>query len=154
MIDAFARYFSGLSQPLHQRVGMRPLFIACLASVLMPGPVVAKPALRDVPAIDDGLFAVGLAHEIRKNCPQIKARYFRALSHLSALRQEALDLGYDADEISSHMKSDAEKQRLRDRAARYMQAQGFEQTTQGYCALGKGEIGRDTETGALLRTTD
>ena len=154
MTHAFAPSVETRRQPFGGQRWVRRLLIACVASVAIVGPVAAKPALRDVPAIDDGLFAVGLAHEIRKKCPQIKARYFKALGFLSALRQEALDLGYDADEISRHMKSDAEKQRLRDRAARYMQAQGFEQTTQGYCALGKGEIGRETQTGALLRATD
>lgn len=114
----------------------------------------AKPALRDVPEIDNGLFTVGLADQIRKNCPDISARFFRALSYLKGLENEARDRGYTEAEVESHLDSDAEKDRLRARARDYMKARGHGQDQQGYCALGREEISQGSAIGALLRATN
>lgn len=120
----------------------------------MTGLASAKPALRDVPVIDNGLFAVGLAHEIRRNCPDISARFFRALGFLRQLEREAEALGYTEAEVEAHLESDVEKDRLRARAARYMADQGFAQDSAGYCALGRSEIARNSQTGTLLRVSN
>ncbi|QJF50857.1 DUF5333 domain-containing protein [Roseobacter ponti] len=114
----------------------------------------AKPALRDVPEIDNGLFTVGLADQIRKNCPDISARFFRALSYLKGLENEARDRGYTEAEVEAHLDSDAEKDRLRARARDYMKTRGHGQDQQGYCALGREEISRGSAIGALLRATN
>ncbi|WP_295313623.1 DUF5333 domain-containing protein [Roseobacter sp.] len=114
----------------------------------------AKPALRDVPEIDNGLFTVGLADQIRKNCPEISARFFRALSYLKGLEKEARDRGYTETEVEAHLDSDAEKDRLRARARDYMKARGHGQDQQGYCALGREEISQGSAIGALLRATN
>ncbi|MEM9576077.1 MAG: DUF5333 domain-containing protein [Pseudomonadota bacterium] len=132
---------------------MRNAMMGAMLASLAAGAVAAKPALRDVPEIDDGLFVVGLAHEIRKNCPSIEARLFKAFGFLRGLERDARDLGYTEDEIRTHLKSKAEKKRLRARAAQYMEAQGFGQDKAGYCALGKAEIARASEIGALLRAS-
>lgn len=132
---------------------MRKVIVGILVAVLAVGAVAAKPALRDVPDIDNGLFVVGLAHEIRKNCPSIDARLFKAFGVLRGLEREARDLGYTEDEIRTHLKSKSEKKRLRARAAKYMESQGFGQDKAGYCALGEAEIARNSEIGALLRTS-
>ena len=130
---------------------MRRVMMTALVTLAMAGPVVAKPSLRDVPQIDDGLFAVGLADRIRKECPQISARFFQAVGFIRALEQSARDLGYSGAEIDAHLDSKAEKNRLRARAADYMASQGLEQTEQGYCALGRAEIAQKSTIGALLR---
>lgn len=130
---------------------MRRVIAVAVLALTVAGAAQAKPALRDVAKIDDGLFVVGLANEIRKACPAIKARYFKALSALRALEQTARDLGYTEDEVTRHIRSDAEKQRLRARAASYMAERGLEQTENGYCALGQAEIAQGSEIGALLR---
>lgn len=127
------------------------ILVTCLA--LMATPLAAKPSLRDVPRIDDGLFAVGLAHEIHKKCPTISARMLKGIGTLRALQSEARDLGYTDAEIRAHVDSRAEKQRLRARAADYMKQRGLGQTPQDYCALGRAEIAQQTDIGALLRTT-
>ncbi len=124
------------------------------AVALCAAPAVAgKPSIRDVKQLDNGLFTVGMAHEIRKNCPHIEGRIFRAITFLRGLEREAYELGYTEDEIRRHLKSDAEKDRLRARAKRYMSARGLEQDAQGYCALGQSEIAEQSGIGALLRVT-
>lgn len=130
---------------------MRGLMLAMGIIVIAASAVASKPALRDVPEIDDGLFTVGLAHTIRKECPAIEARLFRAIGYLKDLERAARGLGYTEDEIRRHLESDAEKARLKARAAEYMQAQGYGQDEKGYCALGATEIARKSEIGALLR---
>lgn len=132
---------------------MRAVMLAAAVIIGLAGGLAAKPALRDVPEIDDGLFVVGLAHLIRKNCPSIEARFFRALGAVNALEQEARDRGYSREEIRAHIDSKAEKARLRARATRYMDAQGLEPTETGYCALGQAEIARKSQIGALLRAS-
>ncbi|WP_227270315.1 DUF5333 domain-containing protein [Roseobacter weihaiensis] len=122
--------------------------------ISLPGGVLAKPALRDVPQIDAQLFAIGLAHEIRENCPTISARLFRALGVLRDLQREAASLGYSESEIRTHIESDTEKDRLRARAADYMAARNLGQDEQGYCALGQAEIAQNSQIGALLRASD
>ncbi|MEO9653246.1 MAG: DUF5333 domain-containing protein [Roseobacter sp.] len=132
---------------------MRAMMFGAIVLLTQAGTVHAKSALRDVPQIDDGLFTVGLAHEIRKKCPSIEARLFKALGALNDLERTARDLGYSEEEIRQHLKSKAEKKRLRERAARYMGERGFDQDKKGYCALGQAEIAQKTKVGALLRAS-
>ena len=127
--------------------------MACMAAITGSA-ALAKPAIRDVPALDNGLFAVGLAEEIRRNCPQISGRMFKAFGYLQDLASDAFELGYTRAEIQAHIKSDVEKDRLRKRAAIYMADQGFDQDSAGYCALGKSEIERNSITGTLLRVSN
>lgn len=111
----------------------------------------SKPALRDVPQIDEGLFTVGLADQIRKNCPDISARMFRALAYLTDLKHTARDLGYTRAEVEAHLDSDVEKDRLRARAGAYFDERGLAKDAAGYCALGAQEIKDETAVGRLLR---
>lgn len=130
---------------------MRSLAMAVAVSIGLAQGAGAQTSIRNVPVLDDGLFTVGLAHQIRRYCPQISARMFRAISKLRALERTAKDLGYDEDEIRRHLESDAEKDRMLARAETYMDARGFAQTQDGYCALGRFEIAQNSDIGALLR---
>jgi hypothetical protein len=111
----------------------------------------AKQSLRDVKPIDDGLFEIALADQIRKKCSAVSPRLMRAYGALRALEQEARALGYTAAEIESFVESDVEKARMRKRETAYFKARGIPQDTSGYCRLGREEIERDTGTGRLLR---
>jgi hypothetical protein len=128
----------------------RAMTIATLCAMVATG-ATARPSLRDVPVIDDGLFTLGLADQIRKTCPEISARLFPAYSFAKGLEKQARALGYTEAEVKAHLKSDAEKNRLRARAKAYFKAQGLPQDPSGYCALGRSEIKRDTAVGRLLR---
>ena len=130
---------------------MRAIVTAVAMTFALDGAAIAKPALNQVEKIDEGLFAVGLANEIRKNCPDIAPRYFRALGYLRDLEATAREMGYTEEEIEAHLDSDVEKDRLRDRATRLMSARGLEKDEKGYCDLGRQEISADSATGRLLR---
>lgn len=133
---------------------MRAVMIALGLIAALSGAAAAKPSLREVREIDDGLFAVGLANKIRKTCADISPRYFRAISFLRDLENKAYAMGYTEDEVEAHLDSKVEKDRQRARAADYMKARGFEQTDTGYCAFGRSEIERKTMIGTFLRVND
>ncbi|MEM6889951.1 MAG: DUF5333 domain-containing protein [Pseudomonadota bacterium] len=111
----------------------------------------ARPALRDVPQIDNGLFTIGLADRIRKTCPEISARMLVALGELSSLQRLARDMGYTRDEVETHLDSEAEKDRLRARASAYFEDRGLNEDVAGHCALGRSEIAQNSAVGRLLR---
>ncbi|WP_298842110.1 DUF5333 domain-containing protein [uncultured Roseobacter sp.] len=127
------------------------LMVATVLICGLSGPALAKPALRDVPVIDNGLFAVALADQIRKSCPSISARFFRAYAYLRNLQTAAEESGYTRAEVEAHLDSEAEKERLRLRAASLLKDQGLRADASGYCALGRQQIAAGTDAGRLLR---
>ena len=130
---------------------MRAMTMALILS-LTAGVASAKPHLRDVPEIDGTILAVGIADEIRKNCPDISARLLRAYSVINGLKSKARGMGYTDDEIDAYRSSDAEKARLKAKRAAYL-AQGGVTAGQpaSYSARGRQEIEKVGQIGALLR---
>ena len=116
------------------------------------GAAAAKPPLRDVTYIDDGLFQIAVANVIRKGCSEIDARVFRAMSELHHLKNHALSLGYTTAEIKAHVDSDVEKDRLRARGAELFKARGVNpENPDDLCRMGREEIANKTPIGQLLR---
>ncbi|MCX7559430.1 DUF5333 domain-containing protein [Sulfitobacter sp. F26204] len=131
---------------------MRILVAAFLSASLIAGPAMAKPPLREVAAIDDALFDLGLADIIRKECPTISARMFKAIGYVRNLEQKARGMGYSQAEIEAYTDSDAEKNRLRAKAAAFFRARGVDTSDpQSYCVLGQQEIQKSSRIGSLLR---
>ncbi len=120
--------------------------------VMIATVAVAKPALRDVPSVDGALLAVGLADEIRKQCPNISARYIKALRFVNGVRDKALNMGYSDAEIDADRKSGAEKSRFKAEGKSYLAANGVQVgNPQSYCTLGRAEIKKSSQIGALLK---
>ena len=131
---------------------MRLLSIALLAASLLAGTASAKPPLREVAQIDDALFDLGIADIVRKNCPTISARMLRAIGYVRDLEQQAKALGYSDAEIEAYTDSDAEKDRLRAKAATFFARRGVDTSDpQSYCALGLEEIQKSSRIGSLLK---
>ncbi|UWR23693.1 DUF5333 domain-containing protein [Sulfitobacter sp. S190] len=131
---------------------MRTLILTLTAATLLAAPLAAKPALRDVKSIDDAVFDVAIADQIRKKCPSISARMLKAINFAYKTKAAAKDLGYTDDEIDAYLDSDAEKARMRARGNAYFEAQGVDTSDpQSYCALGLQEIGKSSRIGSLLK---
>jgi hypothetical protein len=131
---------------------MRKVLITLLSVGLLATPVMAKQPLNQVVAIDDAMFDLGIADRIRKNCPTIGARMFRAILYVQKLESEAKALGYTKAEIEAYTDSDADKARLRAKAAVFFKARGVDTSDpQSYCALGRAEIQKSSRIGSLLR---
>ena len=130
---------------------MRAMTIA-LSLALAASAASAKPPLREVREIDGTILAVGIADEIRKNCPDISARLVRAVNLVNGLRGRARDLGYSEAEIDAYRKSDVEKSRLKAERDQYLATRGVRAgAPETYCALGQAEIENGGQIGALLR---
>ncbi|MGC1505177.1 MAG: DUF5333 domain-containing protein [Sulfitobacter sp.] len=131
---------------------MKILVTAFLGLSLLAAPAMAKSPLREVAAIDDALFDLGIADRIRKNCPNISARMLRAIGYVRNLEKKARDMGYTQAEIDAYTDSDAEKNRLRAKAAVFFRARGVDTSDpQSYCAVGLQEIQKSSRIGSLLR---
>lgn len=128
------------------------LILPIVLSAAIAAPAIAKPPLRDVAAIDNGLMSVAIADEIRKKCDGISARMVRALSTLEGLKSEARGLGYSNDEIEDYVTSKSEKRRMRAKATAYLASKGVSaDSTSQLCAFGKSEISKGSSIGRLLR---
>lgn len=126
--------------------------IACVTLILPAAAVAAKPALRDVAEIENTLFAVAIADEVRDNCASINARMFKAIGVLRALRARANKLGYSDGEIRAYIESDAEKARMRAKGERFLKANGVSYAKpETFCTFGRAEIAKSSAIGALLR---
>lgn len=136
---------------------MRLTLSTCLALCLclslgLAGAALAKPPLREVAKIDDGLMAIAIADEIRKTCQGIDARMLRALSTINDLRSDAKAMGYTRDEIDDYVTSKAEKKRMRAKASRFLASKGVEEGDRSaLCAFAKREIKAGSAIGRLLR---
>ena len=131
---------------------MRTIMIALVALSLITSPAAAKPPLRDVAEIDDALLDLGIADRIRKECPDISARLFRAISYVRKVEKNAKSKGYSDAEIEAYTDSDAEKARMRARGAAFFEAKGVDTSDpQSYCVLGRAEIQKGSRIGSLLR---
>jgi hypothetical protein len=113
----------------------------------------AKPPLRDVKSIDDAVFDIAVADQIRKKCPDIAPRLIQAYSLYRATRAQAKALGYTDAEIEAYGDSDVEKARMRARGDVFFKANGVVASDpQTFCALGRAEIEKSSRIGSLLRT--
>ncbi|HEY9021107.1 MAG: DUF5333 domain-containing protein [Paracoccaceae bacterium] len=133
--------------------GQKSLMAALLVLALAaPAVAAGKPALRDLPQIDDRMLWVAIAIEISDRCDSIDPRTVRGLSYLWNIRSEAQKLGYSNAEIKAYVDSDAEKARMRARGEDYVRAQGLNpENDADLCKLGQAEIAKGSQIGAFLR---
>ncbi len=126
-----------------------PALALCL---LVSSAAAAKPPLRDVTYVDDGLFQIAVADVIRKGCSDIDGRIFKAIGILRDLHNHALSLGYTRTEIEAFVDSDVEKDRMRARGAELFSARGVNpDNPEDLCRMGREEIASQSPVGQLLR---
>lgn len=112
----------------------------------------ALPPLSQQSEINEGLLAVGIADEIRKQCTSISPRYVKALTFMSNLEDKARDLGYTDDEIKAYVTSKAEKAKMRAKGEAYLADAGVKKgDAESYCAVGREEVAKGSLIGSFLR---
>lgn len=131
----------------------RMIYTAVLAAgVAIGGYATAKPALKDVAQVRDGIIAVGMAYEISEKCGTIRARTIRGINYLYGLKQVARDLGYSDAEIDAYTDDASEKRRLEAMARAQLAEMGAVAGQEAtYCAVGQAEIAKGSAVGRLLR---
>ncbi|TDK43046.1 DUF5333 domain-containing protein [Antarcticimicrobium luteum] len=128
------------------------LFTVTLLLGLPAGADAAKPPLREVPEIADGIFTIVVANEIRRKCDDIGGRLIKGIAQIHRLKGRANDLGYSDDEIRALLDSKAEKALMVARGKSYMAGFGLDYDKPGdLCRLGRLEIENNSAIGALLR---
>lgn len=132
---------------------MRMMAMAVVfAASTTAGVAQAKQPLEEISSITNGLLWVGIADEIRSVCPNISARMVKALNYINSIQAEAKSLGYSKDEIDAFRSSSANKAELRRRGEAYLKANGVSfSDPDTYCTLGRAEIEKSSQIGALLR---
>lgn len=131
---------------------MRQVVLSVLLFAGLAGAVSAKQPLREVEAIDNAVFDVAIADEIRKKCPDIAPRLVKAFALYRATQSAARDLGYSDAEIEAYVESEHEKARMRAKGEAYLHANGVVAADpQSYCALGRKEIEKSSRIGSVLR---
>lgn len=131
---------------------MRVAIISGIAAMMIAGAVEARPPLRDVAIVDDGIMYLAIGNEIQESCSNISPRLFTAYRYLMSLQKHAKSLGYTDGEIRTYRKSDTEKARMRKRGEAYVRAQGGDPSNaQSLCALGLAEIARSSAIGVMLK---
>lgn len=123
-----------------------------VAMVAVSGSLLAKPALKDVAQVREGIIAVGIAYEISENCGSLSPRYIRGWQYLEGLKKVARDLGYNRREIDAYIDDSDEKRRLEAIARERMAAMGVVAGDEAsHCAVGLAEMRAQSVIGRLLR---
>ncbi|MDA9370223.1 DUF5333 domain-containing protein [Amylibacter sp.] len=120
--------------------------------MIYPVSAFSQSALWDVATINRGLFNIGIAHGIRKNCSFIKANTLVGISYVWSLMGHATDAGFTIKETREFIDNDAEKEILRSRVNKYFLSLGINpRKSNTLCELGKEEIVNKSQIGKLLR---
>jgi len=128
------------------------ILTATMALVAFSASLSAKPALKDVAHVREGIITVGIAYEISERCDTIRARTLRGINFLSGLKNHARSLGYSDAEIDAYVDDSAEKNRLEGIArARLSDMGAVTGDAASYCTVGRGQIAANTSIGRLLR---
>ncbi len=131
-------------------IRLTSVFVA--ATLILGGAAVAKPPLREVKEINDPLYWALVAFEISENCDSIEPRKFKGVADGWGLVRKARKLGYTDDEIKAFIKSDEEKERMRQRGDAFLKHKGVSlDNPDSVCALGRAEIERNSAIGVYLR---
>lgn len=111
-----------------------------------------RPDLADNKHLNDTLFAILVADEIRKQCDSLSGRVLKGIGMLWGIVQDAKELGYTEDEINAYRNSDEAKAVLRARGDAMMADKNVSyDDPQTFCQWGREEIANETLIGSLLR---
>ena len=134
-------------------LALRTAFLAVfVAGAFHASEAGGKQSLRDVPEIENRLFAVAVASEVAKQCDSIRARRLKGFNVLMGLRRKANQLGYTDAEIRTYVESDTEKDRMRSKGYKYLKSEGVDPNTpETFCVFGRAEIEKSSAIGALLK---
>jgi len=132
-----------------------PFFKTILLAASLAAPAAAastKPSLRDIPEIENPLFAIVVAYVIGEECPTIVAREVKGIWQLQKLYNRARALGYSHEEIRAYVKSPVEKARMKAKGMQLLKKYGPADDPQSYCAFGQAELAKkNSAIGALLK---
>ncbi len=127
--------------------------LAVVAALATPASATSeRPYLGENKPLNDTLYAILVADEIRKQCDSISGRMLKGIGMLWGIVQDAKELGYTDDEINAYRNSEEAKAVLRARGDAMMAEKNVTyDDPQTFCQWGRDEIANETLTGSLLR---
>ena len=136
--------------------GMKTRVFSVLAIVVaLSNPVSAQDARPDISEnkqLNDTLFAILVADEIRNRCDGISGRILKGIGMLWNLVGDAKDLGYSEEEMNAYRNSDEAKAALRARGEVLMAEKNVNyDDPETFCRWGREEIADKSLIGSLLR---
>ncbi|TRD21506.1 DUF5333 domain-containing protein [Palleronia caenipelagi] len=134
-------------------MNVKVLLIACITLTSgVAGASAAQTPLDQHPRVRDSFYAIGLADQIRRNCPQIQPRLVRAYTFIKSLERWALNSGYTEADVDALTDNKAARSALEAEIARDLAARGATPgNAAGYCKVGREEIARGTRAGSFLK---
>ena len=124
-----------------------------LAALALAAPVWAQEPLATEKHINDSLRAGRIGDVIRKTCPTINARMFVVWREIEALKQYALNKGYQRADVEAFLKNPQQKNRIKAEADAYLKKAGAKPgDAESYCQVGRNEIAKKSLVGSLLRS--
>lgn len=121
-----------------------------LAGLALAPLAAAAGSLYDNKAINNGLISVGIAIEISDKCSSIDPRTVRGLGYLSSLKRQARAQGFSDAQINAYIDDKAQKKKLEGQARAWLAKRGAS-GNEGHCKVGREEIAKNSQIGALLR---
>lgn len=130
----------------------RWIYAALIGSALASPSAATEMPLVENEYVVNGFYVIGTADIIRKTCPTIDARIFRAVRLLGSLERYAKDQGYSEAEIDEFLDDKAAEDALRLRIKEDLAKRGAPHgDVEGHCRVGMEEIAAGTSIGRLLR---
>ncbi len=112
----------------------------------------ARPDISENQPLNDTLFAILVADEIRNRCDSISGRVLKGIGMLWHLVGDAKDEGYTEEEITAYRTSDEAKAALRARGEVLMAELSVTyDDPETFCRWGRNEIANKSLIGSLLR---
>lgn len=126
--------------------------ISAFVMIGLATPAAALQPLHENPTVLNGFYVIGFADVVRKKCPTIEPRIFRAIGYLRSLERYAKNAGYTSQQIDELADNKAEKTKLRQKILADMAKRGATpETPEGYCTVGLEEIAKGSAAGRLLK---
>ena len=131
------------------------VFSVLVVVVALANPAAAQensPDISDNQPLNDTLFAILVADEIRNRCDSISGRVLKGVGMLWNLVGDAKDQGYSEEEINAYRNSDEAKAALRARGELLMAEKNVSyDDPDTFCRWGREEIADKSLIGSLLR---
>lgn len=131
---------------------LKAALLAALTLWAAAGRAAPEGGIAEDRVINQGLFVIAVADEIRDECDTIDARMWRALVFINKLRSKARERGYSRAEIDAYLDDEQAQDLMRARRNAYFARHGAgDRTPESLCALGRAEIARNSQIGYLLK---
>jgi len=133
---------------------MRPILTAAALALALAhtAPAAALTPLHQDRTVAAMFYSLGLADEVRKNCPSISPRMIRAYNYLKSIEAYARKAGYSEDQIRDLAENKVEKEKLRTIIRADLAKRGAAPgMPEGFCNVGLEEIASNSASGRLLR---